>query len=563
MGNRYKRIVTLAMVGITVLLAWIYCMFKYRTQPIYIAGASVLLVGSLYIFLMALVDLKITKEDATKEYVSECMKDLVASMKETRDYEELERLGKASYVQQRNTNTQLAKQTEELSALMADIMKTQLMCQEGITQHLEQVVNKATKIVVKYNQNNSDKQFSATKELSADAVEEIASVTAAVLQVNDEVKRMQQQLEMLQNQIARMEGLPKQVEELIKVEKEQKVVETVVHKPAQENTDVSKWLDEMDNTVDEISPDDAEAEVQEAVMEEPVHIEETEAPPQLQIQGIIATDAEVKAQIKSTDEKDSMNPELVAELFEESKETRRANSMDDFKVHEHPDVMDQSLIDALLGNIGESEDSLEVHTIDEQVVQQIEQENEELADVIPFPQMDVAEETEPVAQPEPVVEDDPNRQMTPDEIAALFAAAQGHAEELEAQEEPEAQVQPESQPAVDDDPNRQMTPDEIAALFAAAQGHAEELEAQEEPAAQEQPEPEAVTESVIDDDPNRQMTPDEIAALFAAAQGRAEQSQAQEEPVAQGQPEPQPVADENPNRQLTQEEIAALFASAQ
>ncbi|MGN0368155.1 MAG: hypothetical protein ACI4EK_05170 [Wujia sp.] len=525
MGNRYKRIVTLAMVGITVLLAWIYCMFMYRTQPIYIAGASVLVVGSLYIFLMALVDLKITKEDATKDYVSECMKDLVASMKESKDYEELERLGKASYVQQRNTNTQLAKQTEELSALMADIMKTQLMCQEGITQHLEQVMNKATKIVVKYNQNNSDKQFSATKELSADVVEEIASVAAAVLQVNDEVKRMQQQLEMLQNQIARMEGLPKQVEELIKVEKEQKVVvestnETVVQEPAQEDTNVSKWLDEMD-IVNEISPepDDAEVEVQEAVMEDHEHIEE---PPQLQIQGIIATDAESKVEIKSTDEKESMNPDLVAELFEESKETHRANSMDDFKVHEHPDAMDQSLIDALLGNIGESDDTLEVHRIDEQVVQQIEQQNEELADVIPFPQMEVAEETEPVAQPEPeavvepepVVDDDPNRQMTPEEIAALFAAAQGHAEELEAQEEPVEQVQPEPQPVVEDDPNRQMTPDEIAALFAAAQGHAEELEAQEEPVEQVQPEP----QPVADENPNRQLTPDEIAALFASAQ---------------------------------------------
>ena len=95
--------------------------------------------------------------------------------------------------------------------------------------------------------------------------------------------------------------------------------------------------------------------------------------------------------------------------------------------------------------------------------------------------------------------DDPNKQLSPDEIAALFAAA-----EPAPKKEPKAETPPEpvSVPPVSDDPNKQLSPDEIAALFAAA-----------EPAPKKEP----VTVPPISDDPNKQLTPDEIAALFAAS----------------------------------------------
>ena len=93
--------------------------------------------------------------------------------------------------------------------------------------------------------------------------------------------------------------------------------------------------------------------------------------------------------------------------------------------------------------------------------------------VIPELEMD-----EPVLEPEPVVVlapvmDDPNRAMTADEIAALFASVSGEssaAEEDLVIPEPEVEVpvpEPVVAPApVMDDPNRAMTPDEIAALIA-------------------------------------------------------------------------------------------------
>lgn len=91
---------------------------------------------------------------------------------------------------------------------------------------------------------------------------------------------------------------------------------------------------------------------------------------------------------------------------------------------------------------------------------------------------------EPIVEPAPATEEaaadtansDPNRQLSADEIAALFAGANAGAGEPESASEPEPasepeQVEPpasapENAPVVDlNNTNRNLTPDEIAALF--------------------------------------------------------------------------------------------------
>ena len=169
-------------------------------------------------------------------------------------------------------------------------------------------------------------------------------------------------------------------------------------------------------------------------------------------------------------------------------------------------------------------------------------------------------EPEPVVEPGPAAEEsvadttnsNPNRQLSADEIAALFASANAGATEPEsdpAEEvitEPvtEAPHVPEPEPVVEpspaaeavadttnSDPNRQLSADEIAALFASANAGATEPES--EPAeevitepvteAPQAPEPEPVSEPepakspVVDlNNTNRNLTPDEIAALFSS-----------------------------------------------
>ena len=136
-----------------------------------------------------------------------------------------------------------------------------------------------------------------------------------------------------------------------------------------------------------------------------------------------------------------------------------------------------------------------------------------------------------------------NRTMSPDEIAAAFAAAQQPA--APADTAPEAALASEAATAPETS-NRTMSPDEIAAAFAAAQ----------QPAATAATTPEATLASEAATAPetsNRTMSPDEIAAAFASAQQPATEATAPETALAP----------ETSSRTMSPDEIAAAFASAQ
>jgi len=130
-----------------------------------------------------------------------------------------------------------------------------------------------------------------------------------------------------------------------------------------------------------------------------------------------------------------------------------------------------------------------------------------------LPEESISEElvTEESVIEEPVIEEtlpmpdlsDPNKAMSSDEIAALFANMSA-----EPQEEEPAVEEIETPPMPDlSDPNKAMSPDEIAALFA---NMAAEPEA-EEPVVEEIETPPMPDLS----DPNKVMSPEEIAALIA------------------------------------------------
>ena len=160
-------------------------------------------------------------------------------------------------------------------------------------------------------------------------------------------------------------------------------------------------------------------------------------------------------------------------------------------------------------------------------------------------------EPEPVVEPSPVAAEtvadttnsDPNRQLSADEIAALFASANAGATEPESEPaekvitepvtetlhvpEPEPVVEPSPVAAetvadtTNSDPNRQLSADEIAALFASA--NAGVGESKSEPAEKAVTEPaetrasEETNPPVVDlNNTNRNLTPDEIAALFSS-----------------------------------------------
>ena len=166
---------------------------------------------------------------------------------------------------------------------------------------------------------------------------------------------------------------------------------------------------------------------------------------------------------------------------------------------------------------------------------------DEIAALIAAAEAESAPEPEPTPAP---VDSDPIKPMSPDEIAALIAAT-----EAESVSEPEPTPAP-----VDTDPNKPMSPDEIAALIAAAE-------------AESVPEPKTapVATAPVDSDPNKPMNPDEIAALIAATEaGSASEVEAKAEPVVETKaaPVPSTPAVDDPNKQMSPEDIAALFASS-
>ena len=216
-------------------------------------------------------------------------------------------------------------------------------------------------------------------------------------------------------------------------------------------------------------------------------------------------------------------------------------------------------------------------------------------EAIPEPVVEEAAiaEPEPVAviEPEPVVE-------TPHVPEPEHVSEAPHVPEPESVVEPSPVAEEAVADTTNSDPNRQLSADEIAALFASANAGATEPES--EPAeevitepvteAPHVPEPEPVVEpgpaadeavaDTTNSDPNRQLSADEIAALFASANAGAtepESEPAEEvitEPVTEAPqaPEPEPASEpeqakspvvdlNNTNRNLTPDEIAALFSS--
>ena len=184
------------------------------------------------------------------------------------------------------------------------------------------------------------------------------------------------------------------------------------------------------------------------------------------------------------------------------------------------------------------------------VIEEPEPVVEEAAPVIEEPEpvveepAPVVEESAPAAAPEPDLSD-PNKQLSPDEIAALFASMSDNG----ADKTPEPVVE-EPAPVVEEP---EPVVEEAAPVIEEPEPVVEEpAPVVEEPAPAAAPEPDL-------SDPNKQLSPDEIAALFASMTDEVTDSAPQ---PAVEEPPKAPEADlSDPNRQLSPDEIAALFSS--
>ena len=352
MGNRYKRMVTLGMISFTALLAWGYCMLAYRSQAVYVAIISLVLVGSIYALLLSFVDIKVAKEQAMQEYVTKTLQEYTKK-EDTEILNDMERLAKASYVQQRKTNTYLSAQAEQLDEALKKTIKILINYdrkkEEEAVQQAEQMQKELEMQAALQAQKEPDH--------TALVLEEFGKLAGDVQAVVAQLQQVTAQLTALREAVDAIE-MPKYVEAAPSVE----AASTAV------TADVQKRV-----------PEDEQPEVVTNVE----NTTETDVP-ESQIPGGIENDTADEAELKIADDSltqtddtpaeveaaSTEEPETVAEEAAPTEETEPAFNTEDFfsqfggsadkELKEEAEfkeeaantgMLDQSMIDALLGNL--------------------------------------------------------------------------------------------------------------------------------------------------------------------------------------------------------------------
>lgn len=436
MGNRYKRMVTLGMISFTALLAWGYCMLAYRSQAVYVAIISLVLVGSIYALLLSFVDIKVAKEQAMQEYVTKTLQEYTKK-EDTEILNDMERLAKASYVQQRKTNTYLSAQAEQLDEALKKTIKILINYdrkkEEEAAQQAEQMQKELEMQAALQAQKEPDH--------TALVLEEFGKLAGDVQAVVAQLQQVTAQLTALREAVDAIE-MPKYVEAAPSVEAASTAVTADVQKrvPEDEQPEVVTNVENTtetdvpesqipggieNDTADEAEleiaddsltqTDDTPAEVEAAPTEEPETVAEEAAPTE-----------EPEPAFNTEDFFSQFGGSADKELKEEAEFKEEAANTG---------MLDQSMIDALLGNLQADKPAEDVKNADvipfpqqgQTDLSTEEAHAEEVAEAVHEVEQDITDTTMNVdAEPAPTmpVDDNPNRTLSPEEIAALFASMQ-------------------------------------------------------------------------------------------------------------------------------------------
>lgn len=384
----YKRIVTLGMISATLILGWVYCMAEYRESPAYIIIVSLALVISVYALLLALMDLHSAKEEDIRKYIDNAVSSLLS-----KEDDITVKLSKASYVQVRNISDVITRMEDSNAVSSERLERIIKRTTSSSKQNTTESINKALKFLLKYNDANTNKLVASVSTLTSD-------------------------------------------------------------------------LETLTSLVDKCSEDEraAFAEAISALSDDVMQVQNRIASMSSKISGL-SVDA------VSNVSKDSLD------IFEETVDMENLPEFEDF-----------------MDTADDQEDNLEFAT-DDEITDADEVSVEEAieaaakADVIPFPSNDEPGSDEKAMTdaafaevPSPVPETnetaDPNKQLSPDEIAALFAQATPASEPEPEYNEPDISLddiindkaeEPAPTAVVSDDSNKQLSPEEIAALFASMQ----------------------------------------------------------------------------------------------
>lgn len=486
-----NRIALSVVATLTSGIALIYTLITFHKQIFPVAGVSIIFLICAYLLTQNIVAFVNMKNKSLNVQIKNGMDDLSTQIEGMSSSQA--QLGKATYLYTR----QAAENLASLRGNYAD-------GQETLVKNLSVIANaqnKSTKLLIKYDQNNTTKLISTMKDLRNHLNETMTQGFDQIQPNNADV------VSMLEN-----------------------LVEYLKSQPAGMDQNLSMQINNVAHELQNISSNIARVQA----MPMPNMMQGMPAQPVYQ-------EAPVMASAPIAEEVPVIEEAPIAEeapVMEEAPIAEEAPIMEETPIAEEVPVMEEApaASDETVVMQGEIPVGPEEAAMDEAIAEM----NAEIA-------------AEPVVEEAPVMEEAPAEEepFTP----TFTVVGKEEPVEEEAAPEPEvAEAAPEpapEAPTIGDvsDPNKQLSADEIAALFAAA----DPAPKKEEPA----PEPVAETPAPapVSDDPNKQLSPDEIAALFAAA----DPAPKKEEPAAVA-PVVEPVSDD-PNKQLSPDEIAALFAS--
>ena len=436
MGNRYKRMVTLGMISFTALLAWSYCMLAYHSKVVYIAVISLVLIGSIYALLLSVVDIKVAKEQAMQEYVTKTLQEY-AKKDDTEILNDMERLAKASYVQQRKTNTYLSSQAEQLDEALKKTVKILINYdrkkEEEAAQQAEQIQKELEMKEALQAQKEPDHTALVLEELGK-LTSDVKAVVAQLQQVTIQLTALHETVDTIE--VSKYVAAP-QAADVSTEPAQQKAVDIA------ETTDT--FVDDSLTRTDAVQTDEeatltAEPEVavaEAAPTEEPEAVV-TDTTPTEEPEAVVAEAAPTEESEPEFDMEDFFSQyggSADKELKEEAQFKEEAASTG---------MLDQNMIDALLGNLQADKPVIDVKN----------------ADVIPFPQQEYTDDAT----------DDATEEAHVEEVAEAVHEAEQDMTDTTVYADAESEhSEPMSAMPVDDNPNRTLSPEEIAALFASMQ----------------------------------------------------------------------------------------------
>lgn len=482
-------------------IALIYTFIMFHRILFAVVGVSILFLITAYILVQNIVAFITMRNKSMNVQIKNYIDDISQQLETMNGAQS--KLGKATYLYTRQA-------AEKVSTLENNYAESQAALYKNLST-ITNTQNKATKLMIKYDLNNTTKLISTIKDMRNHLSETMVQGFDQIQPNNDDVvavlndivsylKSQPQQLNQglsiqLNNVAHELQNISTSIQQ-VQIPAGTPQIQTMAD-PAYADTEQAK-----DIPTDNMIPEDIAEDIPEAAVSEDISTIDT-----------LAT-----AETASTEKPviESIPEEPVAESIPEEAVTNTTESPDNLGIEgkSSNDMLSADEIAALFAASDPAPKKEEPVT-------------EETADAEPFTptftvvgkSTEAKEETEeltdnvtPITSTEPT--DDPNRQLSADEIAALFAAS----EPAPKKEEPVVDTTP-AAPAADD-PNRQLSPDEIAALFAASEpapksdeeARIEEQKMDEALAAQAA----APTVTPVSDDPNKQLSPDEIAALFAS-----------------------------------------------